>query len=502
MKILIKNGKIHDGTGAPWYRADVLVDDGKIIAVGKLADLSVDELIDAEGLAVAPGFIDAHSHTDIFCLPDPDGKIIQGVTTEIAGMCGLSPFPLEGFLGKNNLATDLAIAVGQGKIHEKAMGLVNRDPTPDELSLMKDMLRESMELGAIGLSSGLIYAPGCFTKTGELIELCRVVEEYGGVYVSHIRNEADDLAASVGEALAIGRESGCKVQISHHKASGKQNHGKVAQTLEMMEKAREEGIDVCCDAYPYIAGSSPIDTLLPDWAHEGGMDELLGRLRDKGARQRIKEDIINGLPGWEDMCKNSGWDGVLVCGAPENEELEGKNLQEIGELLGKEPADALLDLILDEEGAGMIAHFGACEEDNNYVLRHRLTMIGSDGWGLPCAPGGSMGKPHPRCYGTFPRVLGRCCRELKLFPLETAIMKMTGFVAARYRLDDRGFLMTGKKADIVVFDPDTISDHISYVEPWAAPDGIRYVIKNGEIAVEGKRYLRKKLGRVLTGHAR
>ena len=501
MKTLIKNGKVFDGTGAPWYRADVLIENGVIEAVaalnGGIPDGFADTVIDAEGMAVAPGFIDAHSHTDMFCLPDPDGKIIQGVTTEIAGMCGLSPVPIEPFLSKTGLAADLAIAVGQGKIREKVMGQENRKPTPAELGQMKGMVRESMERGAVGLSSGLIYAPGIFTDTGELIELCRVMAEYDGVYVTHIRNEADDLITSVEEAIKIGREAGCKVQLSHHKASGRQNHGKVARTLEMMEEARADGIDVCCDAYPYIAGSSTIDALLPDWIHEGGMDELLERLQDKGLRERVKEDLENGIPGWENICKNSGWEGILVTGAPENEQFEGKTLLEIAEMTGKGPSDALIDLILDEEGAGMFVHFGACEEDNRAVLSHRLTMVGSDGWATPCVPGGSVGKPHPRCYGTFPRVLGHYCRDLKLFPPETAVWKMTGFPATRYRLNDRGFLMAGKKADIVIFDPDTIADDLSYLEPWQPPKGIRYVLKNGDVAVEGKKYLRKKAGRVL-----
>jgi len=497
MKTLVKNGKVFDGTGAPWYRADILLDNGLIEAVGIMPGAAAEVVIDARGLAVVPGFIDAHSHTDMFPFPDPDGKIIQGVTTEIAGMCGLSRLPAESSMNRSGLAADLVIMVGQGRIRERVIGSADREPAAEELDRMKDLLREAMELGAAGMSSGLIYPPGCYTKTWELTELCRVVAEYGGVYVSHIRNEADDLIPAVEEAIAIGRESGCKVQISHHKASGKQNHGKVRQTLEMMEKARGDSVDVCCDAYPYTAGSSPTVTLLPNWVQEGGSEDMLGRLRDKDLRRRAREDILNGIPGWENMCMNSGMDGVLVCSAPENTQFEGKNLKEIGEIQGKDPVDALIDLIIDEEGDGWIAHFGACEEDNYYVLQHRLTMVGSDGWAAPCSPDIPMGKPHPRCYGTFPRVLGRYCRDLGLFPPETAIWKMTGFPATRFGLKDRGFLMAGLIADLVIFDPDTIADNLSYQEPWAAPEGVRYVIKNGEIAVEGKRYLHNKQGKAV-----
>jgi len=495
-KILIKNGKVFDGTGSPWYKADVLVSDGQIEAVGFLPDAYADTVIDAEGLAVSPGFIDAHSHTDMFSflLSDVDGRIIQGVTTEVSGMCGETAFPVEKFMARKNFATDLAFAVGHGKIRAAVMNFDDREPTVEELEQMKALLREAMELGAIGLSTGLIYPTGCFAKTDEIVELCKVVKEYGGIYVTHMRNEADELIPALEEAITIGRESGCKVEISHHKASGKQNHGKVKQTLEMMEKAREEGIDITCDAYPYTAGSTEIVTLFPQWVHEGGRRKLLGRLKDPAQRQKIKEEINVGVPGWENMYFNSGAEGILLCDLRENPEYEGKNLQELGELLGKDPVDALIDLMIDEDGDGIMACFSACEEDNFYVLQHRLTMVGSDGWGMPCDPNKCMGKPHPRCYGTFPRVLGVYARELGLFSMETAVWKMTGFPATRYGLKDRGFLAAGKLADVVIFDPETIIDKATYAAPWTPPEGIHYVIKNGEIVVEGKEYNHKGLG--------
>jgi len=496
MTTLIKNGKLYDGTGMPWYKSDVLVEDGLIKAVGEMSKATADLIIDAKGLTVAPGFIDSHSHTDVFSFPDPDGKMIQGVTTEVAGMCGWSTIPTDEYMKKSGFAADLAVAVGQGKIREEVIGQTDREPTKEELEQMKDMLRKALELGAVGLSSGLIYPPGCYTKTKELIELCRVVAEYGKVYVTHIRNEADDLIPSIEEAIEIGRKSGCKVQISHLKASGKQNHEKVKQVLEMMEKARDKGIDICCDAYPYIAGSTLTVTLLPGWVHEGGQDELLNRLRDENQRKRIVSDIKTGIPGWENMCTNSGPENVLICSSPENPQFEGKNLRELGEAFGKDPVEALIDMILEDDGGGMIAHFGACEEDNEYIFKHRLTMVGSDSWAMNNKPG-LIGKPHPRSFGTFPRVLGHYSRDLNLFPLETAVWKMTGFPATRYGLTDRGFLKPGLIADIVIFDPEKIADSLSYQDPWKAPEGICQVIKNGKVVVEGKKYLHTKQGKMI-----
>jgi len=496
-KILIKNGKVFDGTGSPWYKADILVGDGKIEAMGHLPNACADIVIDAAGLAVSPGFIDAHSHTDMTCYfaPNVDGKIIQGVTTEVSGMCGDSGFPVTKFMEKKNLATDLALAVGHGKIRGTVMGFDDREPTAAELDEMKALLRESMEAGAIGLSSGLIYPPGCFAKTDELIELCKVVAKYGGIYVTHMRDEANELLPALEEAITIGRESGCKVQISHLKAYGKPNHGKAKLAMKRMEQAREEGIDITGDVYPYTAGSSGIVALLPKWAHEGGTKKLLERLKDKEQRRRIVEELSMDIPGWQNMVKSSGAESILLCDLRENKQYEGKTLRELADIWGKEPADTLIDVIISEEGEGMMACFGACEEDNILIYQHRLTMVGSDSCALPCLPIEIMGKPHPRTYGTFARVLGHYCRDLKLFPLETAVWKMTGFPATRYGLKDRGFLMAGKRADIVIFDPETIIDKATYENPFQAPEGIRYVIMKGEIVVEGRTYNEKGLGK-------
>ncbi|MCL1854684.1 MAG: D-aminoacylase [Clostridia bacterium] len=531
MKIIIKNGKVIDGSGAPWYRADMLINNGVIEAVGKLPETGADTVIDAKDLAVAPGFIDAHSHSDMTCIfyPDADGKIVQGVTTEVAGMCGETPVPLMRYrdafnkiayrddsaalklaenwntfaqwaecISDRGLSTDLALAAGHGTIRANVMGFDNREPTAKEIEEMKALLRDAMSQGAIGLSSGLIYPPGCYGSTAEIIELCKVMTAFGGIYVTHMRNEADELIPALEEAISIGRVSGCKVQISHHKAAGMKNHGKVTLTMEMMEAARAEGIDISCDAYPYVAGSSSIITLLPKWAHDGGKSELLRRLQDRDQRRRISNELLMDIPGWENMYKNAGMEGILICDVPKNKQYEGKNLKEIGEDLGKDPIQALIDLIIDEEGEGSMACFAAKEEDNCYIYKHRLTMVGSDSASLPTVPDGRIGKPHPRSYGTFPRVLGHYARERKLFPLETAVWKMTGFPATRYGLKDRGFLSAGKRADVVIFDPKRIADSATYQKPSSAPEGIHYVIQKGEVVVQGIKYHNNRLGRIIT----
>jgi len=530
-KTIIRNGNVFDGSGAPWYRADVLVEDGFIQAVGNLNGANADTVIDAKGLVVAPGFIDAHSHSDMTCLfyPDADGKIVQGVTTEVTGMCGDSTVPLArfkdefnqtayrgdakalkaaenwstltewaGYINQRGLSTDMAIAAGHGTLRANVMGYDDREPTAQELGEMKDLLREAMRQGAVGLSSGLIYPPGCYGKTTELVELCKLLPELGGIYLTHMRNESDELIPALEEAITIARESGCKVHIAHHKASGKRNHGKVAQTLEMMEQARCEGVDITCDAYPYVAGSSSIIALLPHWAHNGGLNALLRRLKDSAQRQRIAQELLMDIPGWENMSKNAGMDGILICDVKKNKQYEGKTLQEIGDSLCKEPVEALIDLIIDEDGEGSMACFAAREEDNFNVYKHRLTMVGSDSCSLPTIPDGRIGKPHPRSYGTFPRVLGHYARTCKLFPLETAVWKMTGFPATRYALKDRGFLSAGKRADIVIFNPGTIADNATYQNPFKASSGIHSVMMKGEIVVEGAKYNGKRKGKIIT----
>jgi len=529
--LLIKNINLIDGRNNPSFKSDILVVGEKIAKIGKIdIDASGVEIIDGEGLYAAPSFIDSHSHSDMICAfkPYADGKIRQGVTTEVAGMCGMSPAPIKNFreefygvsFGNNSeykkiadnwstfkdfkdhvnnagLPIDMFTLVGHGTLRAAVIGYADRAVNSAELEQMKDLLEEALQNGAIGLSSGLIYPPGVYANTYELIELCKVVAKYNGIYVTHMRNEADKVIEAVEEAIEIGEKSGCRVQISHHKAGGKRNHGKVVTTLNLMEEARLRGVEISCDAYPYTAGSSSLVTLLPPWVHEGGAEKILARLKNSETRAAIKAEVGSTDTPWENMGMNAGWAGILICNLTKNKDYEGLNLQELGDKLGKDPIDALFDLLIDENGDGQMAHFNAKDEDNHYVYRHRLSVAGSDSANDYFEVSADSGKPHPRTFGTFPRVIGHYSRELKLFSVETAVHKMTGLAASIYNLKDRGILAENLLADIVIFDYDTIIDKATYKNPHQPPEGIKYVIKNGEIVVKDDVYNKSHLGKLL-----
>lgn len=529
--LLIKNAKIVDGSGGPWLRGDVAVKGGKIAKVGKIEDEKASMVINAEDKVLSSGFIDAHSHADFVCatVNDATSKITQGVTTEIVGNCGLSMAPVQlrtveelkqyllafipsevkpswewesfddwfNIIDRNGNSTDIASLVGHGAIRIYAMGFENRKPREDEMEQMKKALAHAMEDGALGLSTGLIYPPGCFADTDELIELCKVVAQYGGIYATHMRNEGPEMLSALEEALKIGRESGCPVHISHHKASGRPNFGKVAESLRMIEEARKNGIDVTCDVYPYTAGSTLISALLPKWVHEGGVVRMLERLRDSEVRQRIALELNSDIPGWENLVRGSGWENILICSCEDKPIYEGKTIAEIATESNLSPEEVLFDVISSSKGRSTIALFMIDEKDCETVLSHPLSMIGSDGWACSSSGVLAKGKPHPRAFGTFPRVLGKYSRERKVMPLETAVWKMTGFPAQRFRLEDRGIIKKGMKADIVVFDPETIIDKANYENPFQQPEGVEYVIMNGEVVVDHKSYSGKTLGKVV-----
>ncbi len=530
--ILVKDGRIIDGSGCPWYKDNLLIEDGIIKSIGRLKNVKADATIDAEGRFVAPGFINAHAHTDMICclINKADGHLKQGVTTDIGGMCGTSPAPVsekhrkvfeeysygaavsnqyrELFSSWNTvkdwmeavdsmgLSIDLGVFVGHGTIRAAAMGYEDREPTEEELNEMRIMVRESMEAGVMGLSSGLVYSPGIYAKTDELIELCKVIAKYNGIYISHIRSECCEVIEAIEEAILIGRETGCRVHISHHKAIGKANYGKVVRTLELMEEARKQGIDITCDVYPYTGAAASISSLLPNWVHGGGADRIIEIMKDKNLRERIKEELDMDIPYWENIIKHEGFQNIVVSSS-NNKEYEGKNIAELAGMKNTDPKDLLLDIIRDEGHASQGIFFIAHEEDNFYILKHRLSMIGSDSSNLPLMYIEELGKLHPRTFGTFPRVLGKCCREHKLFDLETAVWKMTGFPALRYGLKDRGFVREGLKADLVIFDHEAISDNATYESPFQEPSGIDYVIKNGEVVVVHNHYDGRLLGKII-----
>jgi N-acyl-D-amino-acid deacylase len=532
--LIIKGGKVVDGAGNPWFYGDLVIADRKIAAVGKLPQEDAERVIDAEGLVVAPGFIDAHSHSDggVLVYPQMESTLAQGITTVVAGQCGGSPAPIDpdmrelleeryskqmppgiefkitwttfdeylNRVEEVGVGANIAHHVGHSTVRIAAMGFDARQPTEAELEEMRRLTEEAMESGAYGLSTGLIYPPGMYATTDEIVELAKVAARYGGVYDSHIRGEGATLLKAVAEAIEIGESAGLPVHISHHKAAGKSVWGMSVETLRMMEEARSRGVDVTFDQYPYRAGSTSLVTLLPPWAHDGGVEKLLERLGDAEDRERMRRDIEQGLPGWENFASALGWENIMISyvRSEENKTAEGKNLVEVKEMRG-EPDEftALYKLLLEEEGAAGMVIFAMQEEDVRRIMKHPLHMVGTDASSVASTGPFAMGKPHPRHFGTYPRILGRYVREHGVLRLEEAVRKMTSFPAQRFGILDRGLLRPGMWADITIFDPETVIDHATYQDPHQLPDGIPYVIVNGVVAVDKGRCTGALAGRVL-----
>lgn len=531
--IIIKNGKIIDGAGNPWYYGDVGVKDGKIKVISKLGD-NAKKIIDAKGLFVAPGFIDAHSHGDYNTLVyrQMENVMHQGITTVVAGQCGASPAPLSDLVREESqkfsdaqlpegitleldwssfddylkreedggLGVNSAHLVGHGAIRSAAMGNEARPPTDVELQRMRAYTAEAMKSGAYGLSTGLIYPPGIYAETDEIIELAKVAAEYDGIYDSHIRGEGRTLMAALEEAIKVGEESNIPVQISHHKIASSTLWGSSVQTMQMFEDARARGLDVTVDQYPYIAGSTSLMTLLPPWAHDGGTEKALERLRDPELRDKMKKDIEDGIEGWENFAKELGWGNVVVSSviSEDNKPIEGMSLTEIKEHRGADDEfHALWEVLLEEEGsAGMIIFYGD-EEDVKYIMKHPLHMVGTDAGCCTVEGPFCRGKPHPRHYGTYPKILGKYVREEKVITWEEAVRKMTSFPAQRFGILDRGLIRPGMWADITIFDPETVIDKATYQDPHNFPEGIPYVIVNGELAVDNGKYTGVLAGKTL-----
>jgi len=522
--VVIRNAYIVDGTGNPWFEADIGIKSGKISEIGNLDFEDADRIINAKELMVCPGFIDMHSHSEYSLLANSkaESKIKQGVTTEVNGNCGDSPAPIEGMtaeaaeeakeyklnmdwstlaeyldkLERQGISLNVAQLVGHGTIRIAVMGHENRPPTREELNKMKELVAQAMEDGAFGMSTGLYYLPGGFADTAEVIELCKVVTKYGGIYTSHIRGEGDPLIEAVTETIEIGEKANIPVQISHHKACGIENWGNVKKTLRMMEEARSRGLDITCDVYPYTACGADLISMIPNWAHEGGVNKLRERLRDSKIRERVKKEMSEGLPGWESSVKQSGWGRIKVIGWKEHKEFEGKTLAEIADLEGVDAFNLTFDLIMKKESPELV-DLAMTEKDVCTVIKHPLSMVGSDGWAL--APYGVLGesKTHPRSYGTFPRILRKYVREDKVLTIENAIRKMTSLPAQKLGLRDRGTLREGMWADVVVFDPKRIADVATYENPHRYPEGIEHVLVNGEIVVDGGEHTGALPGKVL-----
>lgn len=522
LDLLIKNGRVVDGTGNPWYFGDVGIKDGLIAATGRL-DQESREVIDAEGKVIAPGFIDGHCHSDLLILDQPfsEVKMQQGVTTEVVGNCGLAPAPylqktreqLKSYvasvigttewewqwetvgeyidvLSKSRPSENVATYVAHGALKISVMGFENRPATESELQDMKALLEEGMRAGALGLSIGLLYAPGSYTKREELAELCKVVAKYNGLLATHIRGEGNNLLSSVKEVIWIAEQSGVSLHVSHLKAAGAANWGKIEDAIGLIEDARSRGMDVTCDVYPYNAGSTMMTTILPPWALEGGIPAVLERLEDRSVRERIKRELRREQEDWDNLIHSTGWQSVYISAArtAEGRALEGKHMLEISEMMGKDPEDAMMELLIREGGNLSIVYFHMSEADVRKVIAYDKSLIASDSLG--CV----TGKPHPRSYGTFPRVFAKYVREEKLLTLEQAVRKVSSFPASRFKLGKRGLLVPGYAADLVVFDPDTIRDTATYQEPIRFPDGISCTIVNGKVTVSGKRHTQERVG--------
>ena len=524
--LIIAGGAVVDGTGAPKRTADVAVKEGRIAAVGDLSRWSADTTLDAQGLVVAPGFIDMHSHSDLALLLNPraESKLRQGVTTEVIGQCGSSPAPsplaqrdtireLWGWMGREvdwtwesfgefldalrskRASVNVVPLVGHSILRAGLVGQSDRPATPSELSAMQEAVRAALEQGAFGLSTGLVYAPGLFADTGEIIALAQAAAPLGGLYFSHIRGEGDTLLEAVAEAITIGREAGLPVQIAHMKAEGRANWGRTEAALAAIDAARESGdVDVTFDVYPYTAWNTGLSQLLPTWAREGGPEALVLRLRDPGARARIRRHIAD-----EAAADPGRWDRRLLGSVvtETNQPLQGMTLAQIADQRHLAAEDVAMDLLVEEQGKVGMVGFGMCEEDVSRVIAHPSAIIGSDA--AAAAPYGVLGRshPHPRAYGTFPRVLGHYVRDQQLLSLEEAVAKMTSRPAHKLRLTDRGQLAPGLAADIVVFDPTTISDTAAYEAPHQYPTGIRWVIVNGLLELDGDTHQGRRPGRVL-----
>jgi N-acyl-D-amino-acid deacylase len=497
--LLIRNGKVIDGSGNPWFRADIGITNGKIAAIGRYDSTQAKRTIDATGLVVSPGFIDVHTHVEsgIRRVPTADNYILDGVTSIITGNCGGSEDNLTEFyrkLMKTGISVNLGSFIGHNNVRRQVMKKAMRDPTPKEQIEMERLVEKAMKQGAVGLSTGLIYIPGTYAKTPEIVGLAKVAAQYGGVYTSHIRNEGEKVSDAIAEAITIGREAKIPVEISHFKISFKPLWGKSTETVAMVEKARQEGIDINIDQYPYAASSTNMGTLLPSWALADGDSAMIARFADPVLHAKIKAEMINNLT--KDLRKN--WDYAVVAQAKGDSILDGKTISNINILRGRKPtAEDEVETIFElmAKGGGQMIYHKMSEEDIDIILKYPNTMIASDG-GVEVY---GFGVTHPRSYGTNARVLSRYVRERKTLTLEDAIRRMTSLPAQRFRIDDRGLLRVGYAADILVFDEKTVSDKATYERPHAYSVGFQWVIVNGKLTVENGKHNEVKAGQIIYG---
>jgi dihydroorotase/N-acyl-D-amino-acid deacylase len=526
--VIFAGGRVVDGSGAPWFRGDVGLRGDQVAAVGDLSKAVARRRIDATGLVLAPGFIDMMGQSEYHVLVDgrAASKITQGITTEITGEgasiaplnarmladdkarydhYGVTPSftTLEGYFeefARRGVALNLATFVGAGGVRNLIIGKDKRPPTPEELKAMEAAVAQAMEQGALGLSTSLIYVPDNFASTEEIIALAKVAARYGGSYITHQRDEGDDrsggLDVSLDEVFRIARTAGIPAEIYHLKASGKRNWGRMPGLLRRIEEAREQGLDVSADQYPWAASSNALDASLPFWVREGGADKLVARLSDPALRARAREDFVKENPEWPESASR-----ILVTSVlnPDLKRYQGKTIAEIARDAAKDPFEALVDTVIADHGHTTRVTFGMSEEDVRAALKHPLVSFCTDSPAM--AEDGILSKErsHPRAWGSAARVLGKYVREEKLLSLEEAIRKMTSLPASRMRLHDRGLLRPGMAADLVAFDPATVRERSSYTDPLHYSEGIPYVVVNGELVVDGGKITTARPGRILKG---
>ncbi|MBM0238133.1 D-aminoacylase [Micromonospora sp. ATA32] len=524
LDLLVTGGEVIDGTGSPARPADVGVRNGRLVLLPPRSHTPAVDVVDAAGLVVTPGFIDVHTHSDLLAGDDEQREVLrqaplrQGVTTEICGNCGISPFPVpperggpvreliaatfgpppsayasfpefaaaQGVARRNHLAA----LVGHGTLRAAVVGFAQRRATPRGDPADVPAARRGAHRRRAGLSTGLIYSPGVNAGTDEVIALARVAAAHGKPYVTHLRDEMSQVESALEEAIEIATAAGAALQVSHHKTAGRRAWGATVRTLARLERARAAGLDVTCDVYPYTAGSTALHAMLPPWVIADGVPAMLAAIAEPAVRDRIRTDLVAGVPGWENTVGNGGWDLIRVASAPNSPDVQGHTIADLAASAGTDPVDYACDLLAAERADVTILSHSMHEDDVRRVLASPLTMLCSDG--VPKA-----GRPHPRWAGSFTRVLGHYVRDVGLLSLVEAVHKMTAMPAARFGLPDRGLLADGYEADLVVFDPQGIADGATYDDPLAPPRGVRCVAVAGQLVVDGDEISQARPGRVL-----
>ena len=528
--LVITNGHIIDGTGSPWYSGDIGISNSKITAIGNLSEAARKRTIDARGMVVAPGLIDMLGQSETTILVDPrlPSKIYQGITTEITGEGG-SAAPLNDSiiqndrpsyshyhvtpdwrtlrqyfsrLEKQGMGINLASYVGATQVRRMVLGDDDKQPTPEQLEQMKQLVREGMRDGAVGVSTSLEYAPAPYAKTEEIIALASEASKFGGIYATHMRNESDAVLTAIDEALRIGREAHIPVEIWHIKVASKNNWGRMPEVVSKINAAREAGMDITADTYAYTAWFNSFSAFIPPWAHDGGDAKLIERLKDPATRARIRKDMMTPSKDWDNEWQEIPGPESVLIGVVQNPKLlplQGKTLAEVAKLWNKDPIDALCDLLIEDNAFTNVAVFGMSEPDVALALQQPWVSIDNDSSGT--SPEGILGKehPHPRAYGTFPRILRKYVREDKKLTLEDAIRKMSASPAQRMRLTDRGVLKTGMWADVVIFDPARVRDLATFENPNQLSEGMQYVLVNGVPVIDEGKMTGALPGRVLRG---